>query len=201
MGLFKRFKRFLGSSLRRATWLLLKGYAAAEFRLWGIEAINRILHQGDTFFAQKLLIRYGATIGPESDINCPLTIHNAVNAYSNLTIGKQCHLGKEVFLDLLDKITIEDQVTISMRVTILTHTDVGHSPLGEIVFPPQQLPVLIRKGAYIGAGATILQGVTIGECSVVGAGAVVMDDLLPHVMAVGIPAKIIKSLELVNTKG
>jgi len=98
----------------------------------------------------------------------------------------------EVFLDLCDKITIEDRVTISMRVTILTHTDVGHSPLRESVFPPRHAPVVVRRGAYIGAGATILQGVTVGECAVVGAGAVVVGDIPAHVVAVGVPARVIR---------
>jgi acetyltransferase-like isoleucine patch superfamily enzyme len=168
------------------------------YRLWGIEAISRILHQCNSVHVGMLLVRYGAVIGSDYDINSPLIIHNAVKTYSNLTIGSQCHLGKEVFLDLRDRITIEDRVTISMRVTILTHIDVGHSPLGESAFPPRQTPVVIKRGAYIGAGATILQGVTIGECVMVGAGAIVVSEIPGYSIAVGIPARVIRSVEIEN---
>jgi acetyltransferase-like isoleucine patch superfamily enzyme len=140
-------------------------------------------------------MRYGAGVGPGYDLNSPLLIHNATKAFSNLTIGRRCHLGREVLLDLCDKITIRDQATISMRVTILTHTDVGHSPLKDGVLPPRHAPVVVRRGAYIGAGATILQGVTIGECAVVGAGAVVVNDIPDSCVAVGVPARVVRSLD------
>jgi acetyltransferase-like isoleucine patch superfamily enzyme len=52
--------------------------------------------------------------------------------------------------------------------------------------------VRIGAGCYIGAGATIIDRVTIGEWSTVGAGAVVVGDLPPFVTAVGVPAKVIK---------
>jgi acetyltransferase-like isoleucine patch superfamily enzyme len=146
-------------------------------------------------------MKFGAILGVDHDLNSPLIIHNAHINYSNLMIGKQCHLGKEVFLDLRDKIIIEDRVTVSMRVTILTHTDVGNSPLRESIFPPRHAPVVVRRGAYIGAGAVILQGVTIGECAVVGAGAVVVENIPAHVVAVGVPARVVGSFHIGMEEG
>jgi acetyltransferase-like isoleucine patch superfamily enzyme len=140
-------------------------------------------------------MRFGAVVGPGHDLHSPLLIHNAERDYSNLTIGEHCHLGKGVFLDLRDAISVEDHVTVSMRAMILTHTDVGRSPLGDKEFPAKQSPIVIKQGAYIGAGALILQGVTIGECAVVGAGAVVVEDIPAYCVATGVPAKVIKSIK------
>lgn len=193
--MFKRFRHLIWLGVKRASWLILQWRSALAYWLWGLEGVNRILRQCNSAHIADLLVRYGAVVGAEHDLNSPLLIHNATQTYSNLTIGQQCHLGMEVFLDLCDKITIEDRVTISMRVTILTHTDVGHSPLRESVFPPRHAPVVVRRGAYIGAGATILQGVTVGECAVVGAGAVVVGDIPAHVVAVGVPARVIRGRE------
>ena len=55
----------------------------------------------------------------------------------------------------------------------------------------------IKKGASVGSSATILCGITIGENSIVGAGAVVTKDVPPNTMVAGVPARIIKKLETV----
>jgi len=193
--LSKRFRHLIWLCLRRTQGNLLKWRSRFAYWLWGLEGVNGILYQCNSAHVSDLLIRYGADLGSDCDLNSPLLIHNAIKTYSNLAIGQRCHLGKGILLDLRDKIIIEDQVTVSMGVSILTHTDMGRSPLGERGFPPQQAPVLIKRGAYIGACVTILAGVTIGECSVLGAGAVVVKDVPAYSVAVGIPARIIRSFE------
>jgi acetyltransferase-like isoleucine patch superfamily enzyme len=143
-------------------------------------------------YVGRILTRFGAVLGNSHTLHSPLLIHNATRDYSNLTIGEYCHLGKEVFLDLAAAITIEDQATISMGTMILTHMDVGHSPLRKKKFPVERSPVTIRRGAYLGAGAIVLQGVTVGECAVVGAGAVVVEDVPSSSVVTGVPARVIK---------
>ena len=56
-------------------------------------------------------------------------------------------------------------------------------------------PVVIKKGAWIGAGATVLPGVTVGKYAIVGASSVVTHDVLDYAVAVGNPAKVIKMLD------
>ena len=90
-----------------------------------------------------------------------------------MNVGSDCYFGRELFLDLQDRILIENKVTVSHRVLILTHVDAGTSPLRDVTLPTSHAPVTIRSGAFIGANATILKGVEIGELAVVGAGAVV----------------------------
>ena len=89
-------------------------------------------------------------------------------------------------------------MTVSMRVMILTHTDVGESPLKNTVLPSSQAPVVIRRGAYIGAGAIILQGVEIGECATVAAGTVVTRNVPAHSVVAGVPARVIRISEEVE---
>jgi acetyltransferase-like isoleucine patch superfamily enzyme len=89
-------------------------------------------------------------------------------------------------------VLIEDKVTISMRVTLLTHTHAGRSPLSESRIQPMYAPIHLRSGCYLGAGAIILPGVTVGEQAVVGAGAVVTKDVPAGNVVAGSPARELK---------
>ena len=169
--------------------------AALAYRVWGLEGIDALLLGGRSEQTAWLLRRFGAEIGPGSDVHAPLIVHNALEDYGHLRIGERCHVGKDVFLDLREAIEIEDRVTISMRVTILTHLDVGHSPLGADSLAPREAPVRIRRGAYLGAGCTLLHGVTVGECAVVAAGAVVVRDVPAYTVVAGVPARVVKTLD------
>ena len=168
--------------------------AALAYHLWGLEGVDNLLLRCRNEQAAWLLRRFGARIGTRSDIHAPLIAHNALHDYGHLRVGEGCHVGKDVFLDLREAIEIEDRVTVSMRVTILTHMDVGRSPLGAEQFAPREAPVHIRRGAYLGAGCTILQGVTVGECAVVAAGAVVIGDVPAYSVVAGVPARVVKTL-------
>jgi acetyltransferase-like isoleucine patch superfamily enzyme len=176
------------------------------FRLWaklfaaiyGGEGINIPLMFMPTQAIAPVLRTFGARIGADVRFRSPLVIHNSCaergQYYENLRVGDHCYLGRELFLDLQDKIVIEDEVTISHRVMILTHTDSGASPLKDTSLPASQSPVTIHRGAYIGANVTILEGVEIGEASIVGAGAVVTRSVPPATVVAGVPARVIKSL-------
>jgi maltose O-acetyltransferase len=141
-----------------------------------------------------VLRRFGAAIAGDCDIEGLLVVHHAAGNYSHLTVRSGCHVGKQVFLDLAGPIDIGPRATVSMRVMILTHTDVGRSPLAVRHFPQTVRPVRICPGAYIGAAAKILPGVTLGECAVVGAGAVVTKDVSPYTVVAGVPARPIRTL-------
>jgi acetyltransferase-like isoleucine patch superfamily enzyme len=160
--------------------------------IYGGEGLNIPLMFMPTKVIAPTLRRYGATIGERVRFRSPLVIHNSniasADYYRNLQIGSDCYFGRELFLDLQDKILIEDRVTISQRVMILTHTDVGDSPVRESI-QTTQAPVIIRTGAYIGANVTILEGVEIGESSIVGAGAVVTRSVPAGAVVGGVPAK------------
>lgn len=113
-----------------------------------------------------------------------------------LKIGKECFIGDYTLLDLYDKITFENQVTLAQNVIVLTHTNVGYKnhPLQKY-FPKTSKSVLFKKGCVIGAGAIILPGVVIGEKSFVGAGAVVTKNVAPLSLVAGSPAKKIRKIK------
>lgn len=172
--------------------------------IYGGEGLNIPLMFMPTQVIAPTLRRYGAKIGEHVRFRSPLVIHNSdsgsADYYRNLEVGNDCYFGRELFLDLQDTIRIEDSVTISHRVMILTHTDAGTSPLKDKYIATSQAPVVIRRGAYIGANVTILQGLEIGETSVVGAGAVVTRSVPAGTVVVGVPAKPIESLGIVQVE-
>lgn len=95
-------------------------------------------------------------------------------------------------------IIIGRKVWITAGVMILCHQrDLTFYKPGKPVMdcPLKTAPVIIHDGAHIGIGAIIMPGVTIGEGAVIGAGAVVTKDVPPYSIAVGSPAKVIKSFK------
>ncbi len=114
-----------------------------------------------------------------------------------INYGKNTKIGKNVFINfdctLLDLggITIEDNVLIAPKVSLLSE---GHPRAAENRQSLVPGHVHIKKNAWIGANATILPGVTIGANAIVAAGAVVSKDVPDNVIVGGIPAKIIKSI-------
>jgi acetyltransferase-like isoleucine patch superfamily enzyme len=112
--------------------------------------------------------------------------------------GRHITLGKNVFINHactfldLGGITIEDDVQIGPKVNLITE----NHPVDPAKRKYLDLKsILIKRNAWIGAGATILPGVTIGENSIVAAGAVVNKDVPTNSIFGGIPAKFIKAIE------
>ncbi len=111
--------------------------------------------------------------------------------------GENIHIGKNVFVNhactFMDRggIILEDNVLIGPKVNLITTTH-PINPAERRATISQ--PILIKKGAWIGVGATILPGVTVGENSIVAAGAVVSKDVPDNSIVGGIPAKLIKSI-------
>ena len=87
-------------------------------------------------------------------------------------------------------ITLEDNVLIAANVQLISN---NHDPYDRYVITCK--PILIKEGAWVGAGATILPGVTVGKHAIIGANSVVSKDIPDYAVAVGCPAKVIKHLE------
>lgn len=113
-----------------------------------------------------------------------------------LIVGKECFIGDGTLIDLYDSISIEDQVTIAQKVTIITHQNVGYAnhPLQQY-FPKKAAGVLIKSGAFVGAGSIILPGVTIGKQSFIAAGSVVNSNIPDGKIYGGVPAKLIRDIK------
>lgn len=163
-----------------------RAWLAGLYRRFGIAAVNRRLLLADR--CESLLTQFGAAVGEGCVLHGPLVLHNADNDYRNLSIGRNVHVGRLVTLDLAERVTIEDEATVSMGVTILTHADVGDRPLAAR-YPRTTRQTLIGEGAWVGANATLLPGCDIGPRAVVGAGAVVLEPVPKDVVVGGVPAR------------
>lgn len=159
----------------------------------------------ESYDTKKLLIQMNNSSNPAEirDLLSQITrseIHDSVAVFTPLYInyGKHTKIGKNVFINFdcvfldLGGITIEDNVLIAPKVSLLSE---GHpvSPAERQTLVPG--PIHLKKGAWIGAGATILPGVTVGENAIVAAGAVVSKDVPDNTVVGGIPAKLLKTLD------
>ncbi len=112
--------------------------------------------------------------------------------------GKTTRVGKEVFINFgctfLDQggITIEDGVFIGPEAKILTE---GHPEQPALRHTLQTKPIVIRRKAWIGAGAMVLPGVTVGENAIVAAGAVVTKDVPDNAIVAGVPATVLRTIK------
>jgi len=137
----------------------------------------------------------GATVGPRTSIASDICIQNAINRRcNNLSIGANVYIGPRCLFDLASKIIIEDDVVVSAQVSFVTHADVDNRPLRRI-FPRREGPIIVQKGAWLGVNTTVLHGVTIGGCAMIGAMSLVSKDVPPNSLSVGIPCKVIKWLD------
>ncbi|MEO8538992.1 MAG: hypothetical protein ABI577_04565 [bacterium] len=166
-----------GRPVRRSLGFIGRNRRRARYLRDGIEGIAVELRNTPNAHVE-ILRQFGATVGKSVSIHGPLHIVNADGDFRNLHIGDDAHLGTDVLIDLADKVTIETFATLSMRCSIVTHVDVGPGPVRERL-PRQQAPVVIGRGAYLGLGATVLHGVSIGEAAIVGAHALVDRDVAP----------------------
>jgi acetyltransferase-like isoleucine patch superfamily enzyme len=157
-----------------------------------------------SYSTKKLLLQMNHTTDPK-EIRAILSqitgseIDESVDVFTPLYInyGKHTKIGKNVFINFdctfldLGGITIDDGVLLAPRVSLLSESH-PIDPDNRHALVPKAIH--IKKNAWIGAGATILQGVTIGENSVVAAGSVVSKDVPDNVIVGGTPAKIIKEI-------
>lgn len=142
-----------------------------------------------------LLRLVGARIGRDSVILASEFSNLYHYGASRLRLGRRVYIGDGAMLDTRGGISLGDDVTISNRASIVTHINVGYPnhPL-QRAYPTREAAVRIERGVYIGVGAIILPGVTVGRESVVAAGAVVTRSVPDHTVVGGIPARFIKKV-------
>ena len=125
-------------------------------------------------------------IGENSFLHAPF----AGAAFDQISIGSGVYINSNLLAMARGGITIEDDVQIAANVQLLTN---NHDPYDRQILTCK--PIVIKKGAWIGAGATILPGVTIGKHAIVGAASVVTRDVGDYEVVVGNPARLVRKLE------
>src|SRR5215472_3757728 len=132
---------------------------------------------------------YGCEIGDGSRIGSFVEIQKGVS------VGRNCKISSHSFI--CEGVTVEDEVFIGHGVTFINdHYPRATGTGGELQTEAdwKVLPTVVKRGASIGSGATILGGLAIGEDAIVGAGAVVTKDVPSATIVAGNPARIIRTI-------
>jgi acetyltransferase-like isoleucine patch superfamily enzyme len=132
---------------------------------------------------------YGCQIGDETKVGAFVEIQK------NASIGRRCKISSHTFV--CEGVTIEDNVFIGHGVTFINDSyPRATTPEGELQTEKDWRvePTVVKRGASIGSGSTILSNVVVGENAIVGAGSVVTRDVPPNTIVVGNPARVLRSI-------
>lgn len=135
----------------------------------------------------------------------PAQITTMIHRMRGVHVGKGSKITRTVIVEESrpDLITIGKNVWVTAGCQLLCHQrDISQYKVGVPVMdlPLKYAPIVIKDGAHIGIGSIIMPGVTIGEGAVIGAGSVVTRDIPSYCVAVGAPAKVIKSFQNIEDK-
>jgi acetyltransferase-like isoleucine patch superfamily enzyme len=137
----------------------------------------------------KFINLYGCEVGDETKIGAFVEIQR------NARIGRRCKISSHTFI--CEGVTIEDHVFIGHGVMFINDSyPRATTENGELQTAADWKVehTLVKKGASIGSGATVLCNVTIGEKAIVGAGSVVTRDVPPGTIVVGNPARVLRAV-------
>jgi acetyltransferase-like isoleucine patch superfamily enzyme len=145
---------------------------------------------GEKVKLSKFINLYGCTIGDNTKIGA------FVEVQKNAAIGRNCKISSHTFI--CEGVTIEDDVFIGHSVTFIN--DIyprATTPDGRLQTEADWAVAftLVKKGASIGSGSTILAKVTIGENAIIGAGSVVTKDVPPGAIVAGNPANVLRKIK------
>jgi acetyltransferase-like isoleucine patch superfamily enzyme len=137
----------------------------------------------------KFINLYGCEVGDETKIGAFVEIQK------NARVGRRCKISSHTFI--CEGVTIEDHVFIGHGVMFINDSyPRATTPAGELQTADDWNVehTLVKKGASIGTGATVLANVTIGERAIVGAGSVVTRDVPPDTIVIGNPARVLRAV-------
>jgi acetyltransferase-like isoleucine patch superfamily enzyme len=132
---------------------------------------------------------YGCEIGDHSRVG------TFVEIQKNAKVGKKCKISSHTFI--CEGVTIEDEVFIGHGVIFVNDSYPRATAAGGGLQTEKDWevePTLVKRGASIGSGATILSRVTIGENAIIGAGSVVTKDVPPNAIVAGNPARVLRTI-------
>jgi acetyltransferase-like isoleucine patch superfamily enzyme len=135
----------------------------------------------------------GIRIGHGTVMSGSLRLTGSGPVTTRLVIGNNCYLNENITFNLGETVTVEENVSVGMESLFLTNTHrMGSADFrGGVVVAR---PIVVGRGAWLGARVTVLPGVSIGAGAVVGGGAVVAADVPANVVAAGVPARTVREL-------
>jgi UDP-2-acetamido-3-amino-2,3-dideoxy-glucuronate N-acetyltransferase len=150
---------------------------------------------------EQVFIHPTAVVDEGAQIGKGTKVWHFSHIMSTAVIGEYCILGQNVFIGpkvrIGNRVKIQNNVSVYEGVILEDEVFVGPSAVfTNVKFPrafieqkDRFLSTVVKRGATIGANATIVCGVTIGEYAFIGAGAVVREDVKPHALIVGVPGR------------
>lgn len=171
-------------------------WKSAHISLWVALGIIRLIPQ---YFGCRLRTDILRAIGFKFDTGTVLWGNIQIVGISPLAkrlyVGKDCWINGDCYFELAESIHIGDRVSIGQQVMILTNShQIGRN--GRRAGDLQAKAVKIGNDAWLSTRCTVLPGVEIGEGAIVAAGAVVTKSVPPNVMVGGVPARIIRELDI-----
>ena len=139
--------------------------------------------------ANGLLKKLFGEVGPGVHIKPPLYVDYGIY----ITVGARTFANYGLVALDVARITIGEDVQIGPNVQLLTPTHPVEADPRRHKYEAAK-PIVIGNNVWLGGGAIVLPGVTIGDNSVIGAGAIVTKDIPPNVLAVGNPARVVRSI-------
>jgi len=153
-------------------------------------SISADVKLGQDVKLSKFVNLYGCEVGDETKIGAFVEIQK------NAKVGKRCKISSHTFI--CEGVTIEENVFIGHSVTFINDSYPRSTTAGGGLQTEADWKVektVVKKGASIGSGATILSNISIGENAIVGAGSVVTKDVPPCSIVAGNPARLLRYIE------
>lgn len=155
--------------------------------LWN--SISNDVKLGANVKLSRFINLYGCEIGDDTKIGAFVEIQK------NVTVGRRCKISSHTFV--CEGVTIEDNVFVGHGVTFVNDSYPRATTLDGALQTESDWkvePTVIRRGASIGSGSTLLSNITVGESAMIGAGSVVTKDVPRSAVVAGNPARVIRYL-------